>query len=82
MHNALGITEPLPVGVTPFFDRPYLVLHSGDFEDAVYRRIESPEVLALPRHIGAVWQFTDSTDISESPAALRASSNVHEASAG
>ncbi|MHB0874604.1 MAG: DUF4037 domain-containing protein [Anaerolineae bacterium] len=76
-HNALGITDPLPLAVTPFFDRPYLVLHSGDFVDAIYDRITSPPVLALPRYLGAVWQFADSTDALDSIPACRAAAAVY-----
>ena len=78
MHDVLGITEPLPVLMSPFFDRPYLVLHSGEFADAIYSRIQSPEVLALPRDLGAVWQFADSTDLLESVEACSAVASVYE----
>src|SRR5437660_12931723 len=35
MHNALGVTEPLPTRVAPFFDRPYLIIHADRFRDAL-----------------------------------------------
>lgn len=78
MCNALGITEPLPVEVTPFWDRPYLVLHSGRFADATYALIESAEVRALAPGIGAVWQFGDCTDLLDSLAACRRATAVHD----
>ena len=37
--------------------------HSARFVDALHEAIESDEVRSLPRNIGAVWQFADSTDI-------------------
>jgi hypothetical protein len=61
-HNALGITEPVEPKVSPFFDRPFLVIHGERFADALRAQIEDKEVLALPVHLGSVDQFTDSTD--------------------
>jgi hypothetical protein len=62
MHNALGITNPLTTQVTPFHQRPFLVLHAARFVDAIRGRIKSDEVLALPEHLGSMDQFIDSTD--------------------
>jgi Domain of unknown function (DUF4037) len=63
MHNALEITEPLPTQVSTFFDRPYLVIHSGDFVDAIRAAIADEEVKRLPVHLGSIDQFVDSTDV-------------------
>jgi hypothetical protein len=66
MHNALGITEPLPEKVAPFFNRPFKVIHlHGGFADAIKARIQDPEVqrIAQKRLIGSIDQFSDSTDI-------------------
>lgn len=62
MHNGLGVTDPLSVGVTPYYDRPYLVVSADRFADAIRARIAGPDVLALPQHLGSVDQFADSTD--------------------
>ena len=62
-HNALDITPEIEPGVSPFHSRPYLVPHSERFVFALHKAITSDQVLALPRHTGAVWQFADSTDI-------------------
>jgi hypothetical protein len=62
MHNALGITAPLAAEVSPFYSRPFLVLHADRFVDAIRAEIRSDEVLALPQHLGSIDQFTDSTD--------------------
>jgi hypothetical protein len=62
MHNALGITEPLPPEVSPFHNRPFLVIHGDRFVDAIRAEIRSEVVLALPEHLGAYDQFVDSTD--------------------
>ena len=64
MHNSLGITEPLTTQVSPYHNRPFLVIHADRFVDAIRAEIESEEVLALPEHLGSVDQFIDSTDAS------------------
>ena len=63
LHNALGITPPLPTGVSPFHTRPYLVIHGERFAEAIREAIAGKDVLALPPHIGAIDQFVDSTDV-------------------
>ena len=67
MHNALGITEPMPTEVSPFYERPYLVLHSGAFVEAIRAAIEDEAVkgIAERRLIGGIDQFSDSTDMHE-----------------
>jgi hypothetical protein len=65
MHNALAITEPLPTEVETFFDRPYLVIQSGRFVDAIQAAMTDEDVMRLPLYLGAVEQFVDSTDVLE-----------------
>ena len=65
MHNALAITEPLPTEVSTFFDRPYLVLQSGRFADAIHTAITDEYVKRLPPYLGSIEQFVDSTDVLE-----------------
>lgn len=71
MHNALDVTEPVEPRITPFHSRAYLVPHSERFVIALHKAITDEEVLTLPRHIGALWQFADSTDILSSADRLR-----------
>jgi hypothetical protein len=71
MHNALRVTPLLEPQVSPFHDRPYLVLHSDRFVEALHAAIQSHAVRAWPRHIGAVGQFVDSTDVLDSPERCR-----------
>jgi hypothetical protein len=59
MHNALGITEPVPTKVDPFFDRPYLVPGKCNPGGAIYEKITDGEVKRLPRFVGSVDQLTD-----------------------
>lgn len=63
MHNALGITEPLPTEPTPFWDRPYLVIHGERFSEAIFARITDEEVRRLPRFVGSIDQHVDNTDV-------------------
>jgi hypothetical protein len=70
MHNALAITEPQPTQVETFFDRPYLVIQSGRFVDAIRAAIADEQVRRLPEHLGSVDQFVDSTDVLERDARL------------
>jgi hypothetical protein len=67
IHNALGLTEPLPTRVSPFFDRPYLIIHADRFCEALEARISDEEVKRLPRHAGSTSQWADSTDVQTYP---------------
>jgi hypothetical protein len=62
MHNALDITEPLPTAVSGFFNRPYQVIHGDVFWQAIQLRISDAEVKRLPRAVGSIAQWVDSTD--------------------
>jgi hypothetical protein len=65
MHNALGITEPLPTSVSPFFGRPFKVIHGEVFADAIKAQIQDERVKRIPTNIGGIDQFSDSTDLLE-----------------
>jgi hypothetical protein len=62
-HNRLGITEPLPIQVSSFHNRPFLVIHGDAFADAIRAAITNEEIRALPDNLGAIDQFIDSTDV-------------------
>jgi len=76
MHD-LGLTPSKPPEVTPFYGRPYLVPHAGRFVEALHEAISSPAVKSLPPNAGAVWQFTDSTDILSGASACRSLATIH-----
>jgi hypothetical protein len=63
MHNALGVTPPLEAQISLFYTRPYQVIHSGRFVEALLAQVQSPVVRAWRGYTGAVWQFVDSTDV-------------------
>jgi len=71
MHNALGVTEPLPTNMFHYFERPFLVIGGDGFADTLRAVIVSEEVQALPEYLGAVDQLVDSTDVLERPARCR-----------
>jgi hypothetical protein len=72
LHNALAVTPPLDPAVRPtFYDRPYRVLDSGRFVQALRGQIHDDQVRALPL-TGAVDQFVDSTTAIGDQALLRA----------
>ena len=62
IHNRLGLTQPLTAKVSPFHNRPFLVIQAGRFAEAIRAQITNNEVKSLPEHLGSVDQFTDSTD--------------------
>jgi hypothetical protein len=65
MHNTLEITDPLPVEVSSFHNRPYQVIHGERFAEALVAKIGDPLLrqLGTDRRIGSIDQFSDSTDL-------------------
>lgn len=63
MHNALGVTRKLHENVSPFYDRPFQVIHGELFARALIDQITDPEVqrIAKLRWIGNINQWSDST---------------------
>lgn len=62
LHNDLALTEPVDGAVRHFHGRPFLVLDSFRFTDALVASIADPAVRALPP-VGAIDQYVDSTDL-------------------
>jgi hypothetical protein len=71
MHNALGVTPPLTTQVSQFHSRPYLVMQADRFVSALQEAITDEAVRRLPLHLGAVEQFSDSTDVLSYASRLR-----------
>ena len=76
MHNELGFGVPLGTGVSPFFDRPYLVIGADRFVGQIRAAITELELCDLPP-VGSVNQFADSTDILEWPERCRRLATVY-----
>ncbi len=77
-HNRLRLTPPLPEAVSPFYDRPYLVIHAEAFAEALWKQITSPEVKRLAFLVGSVDQFADSTDVLDSVPRCRRLRQLYE----
>jgi Domain of unknown function (DUF4037) len=72
LHNTLAVTPPLDPAVRPtFYERPYRVLDSARFAEALSAQIRDDEVRALPL-TGTVDQFVDSTTAIGDQSLLRA----------
>lgn len=65
MHNALGITEPMPAEARGFFGRPFHVIALHGFDRAIVARIADERLRRLAQKplIGSLDQFSDSTDL-------------------
>ncbi len=77
-HNDLGVTPPLPVEASQFYERPFMVIHAERFELALLEAIEDPAVKSLPTHLGGVDQYIDSTDMLSAPLRLRRLSDLYQ----
>ena len=62
-QNSLKITKALSVDTTNYFGRPYLVIHADEIAMAIMQAIRDPEVRKIRTRVGAIDQFTDSTDV-------------------
>jgi hypothetical protein len=67
MHNQLRLTEPVAPQVSPFYGRPFLVIHGDRFAAALDGTITDAEVKRLPRYLGNTTQWVDSTDVLSYP---------------
>jgi hypothetical protein len=69
MHNALGVTPPLPEQPRQFFGRPFQVMALHGFADALLAAITDPVVRAIAQRppIGGIDLLSDNTDLLENP---------------
>ncbi len=65
MHNALGLTAPLPTEPRDFFGRPFKVIALHGFADALLAPVRDERVrrVAARRPVGGADLFSDSTDL-------------------
>jgi hypothetical protein len=63
MHNELEITDSLTTKVSQFHNRPFMVIHGDKFADAIHAKIKDEEVKQLPKFLGGIDQYVDSTDV-------------------
>lgn len=77
LHNDLELTEPLPIEPSPFWSRPFQVIHGDRFAAALSNGLDPALVaLAIPR-IGAIDQWTDSTNVLSYPAQARRATGMY-----
>jgi len=61
--NALRLCDPVPDRTSPFWDRPFQVIHGDRFAAALDATLDDPDVKALPPYFGNTTQWADSTDV-------------------
>jgi hypothetical protein len=66
-HNSLGITRHIESCVSPYFTRPYLVIHANRFSDATIAVIQDSTLKNIETRIGSVDQFIENVDFLSSP---------------
>ncbi len=62
LHNSLGITKQLETKVSPYYSRPYWVIHADIFAEEISQAIQD-ENLRSKAKFGSVNQFINSTDV-------------------
>ncbi len=62
-HNQLEITPHIKAEMSDFHQRPYKVLQSSRFVNALLDQIKDPAVKALPQRLGSIDQISDNTDV-------------------
>lgn len=63
MQNNLGLTEPISIKTTFYYDRPFIVIYGERFADALEATIADGRIRAFPKQIGSVDHWVNSTDI-------------------
>ncbi len=71
MHNRLGVTGIMDASPRQFFSRPYTVMRSDRFANALLRAVENEELRAIPVRMGGIDQLIDNTDFIENPIVYR-----------
>jgi hypothetical protein len=69
-HNTAGLTDPIPVTIGRYHNRPAKVLMADRFTEALLATVSDSLLRALPL-IGAVDQVIDNTDVLSSPTLYR-----------
>ena len=77
-HNSLKITKPLSTKTTHYYSRPYSVIFAERFAKTIKQSIKDPKVKNIATDIGAIDQFTDSTNAVEDMAMIRKLRSVYD----
>jgi len=81
LHNALAITDPVEPTRRLFYGRPFEVIFAERFVAGCLDRVTDPWLRSLPL-IGAIDQWTDSTDVLSTPAVLQRLAAAYDLPAG
>ncbi len=68
--NQLGLVKPFPTDVSPFYERPYAVIHAERIAEALWSTLmESPDRALYEQlgFVGSVDQLSDNTDFLSHP---------------
>jgi hypothetical protein len=79
LQNGLALAQPVPDRVSPFFGRPFQVIHGDQFATALLAAVADETVKQLPRHLGNTTQWVDSTDVLSYPVWVSPLRNLYAA---
>ncbi len=71
MHNQLKITDSVEIKITPFFDRPYLIINAMDFAEAIRAKITLDTLINFDPKIGSINQISNETFILDDISLIR-----------
>lgn len=77
LQNALQLGQPMPDTVSPFFGRPFNIIHADNFATALERAITDDAIKSLPLHLGNTTQWVDSTDVLSYPTWCKPLANLY-----
>jgi len=63
LHNDLRITDSLTTEVSQYYNRPFMIIRADKFADAIHAKIVDEEVKQLPKYLGGIDQYVDSTEV-------------------
>jgi hypothetical protein len=78
MQNGLGYFRKVEAKVSPYYDRPYQVIHAERFAAAARESIQNEQLRSLRFSIGSIDQFIDSTDFLMTPKLNRKARQLFE----
>ncbi len=77
MHNALNITPKMETQASPYYSRPFLVIHGEHFAQAIRDQLTNETLRNRDYPIGSVDQFTDCVHISSHPSVFNKLKTLH-----
>lgn len=62
-HNKLKITEAIEIKITPFHSRPYLIINTQYFVEAIKEKIKTEELVKIKSSVSSINQISNETFI-------------------